>query len=45
MALALWLSQAVFGKNLLQALVGEQLVLPERGLAAPEPGLGRVLRR
>jgi intracellular septation protein len=29
MALALWLSQAVFGKNLLQALVGEQLVLPK----------------
>ena len=27
MALALWLSQAVFGKNLLQVLVGEQLVL------------------
>jgi intracellular septation protein len=29
MALALWLSQAMFGKNLLQALVGEQLVLPK----------------
>jgi intracellular septation protein len=29
MALALWLSQAVFGKNLLQVLVGEQLVLPK----------------
>jgi intracellular septation protein len=29
MALALWLSQAVFGKNLLQALVGEQLELPK----------------
>jgi intracellular septation protein len=29
MALALWLSQAFFGKNLLQALVGEQLVLPK----------------
>ena len=28
MALALWLSQTLFGKNLLQALVGEQLVLP-----------------
>jgi intracellular septation protein len=28
MALALWLSQAVFGKNLLQVLVGEQLELP-----------------
>lgn len=30
MALGLWLSQAVFGKNLLRALVGEQLELPER---------------
>jgi len=29
MALALWLSQSVFGKNLLQVLVGEQLVLPK----------------
>jgi intracellular septation protein len=29
MALALWLSQAAFGKNLLQVLVGEQLVLPK----------------
>lgn len=29
MALALWLSQAVWGKNLLQALVGQQLVLPK----------------
>ncbi len=29
MALALWLSQSLFGKNLLQALVGEQLVLPK----------------
>ena len=29
MALALWLSQVMFGKNLLQALVGEQLVLPK----------------
>lgn len=29
MALALWLSQAVFDKNLLQVLVGEQLVLPK----------------
>lgn len=29
MAAALWLSQAVFGKNLLQVLVGEQLVLPK----------------
>jgi intracellular septation protein len=29
MAIALWLSQAVFGKNLLQVLVGEQLVLPK----------------
>ena len=29
MALALWVSQAVFGKNLLQALVGEQIVLPK----------------
>ena len=28
MALALWISQAFFGKNLLQALVGEQLELP-----------------
>jgi intracellular septation protein len=28
MALALWLSQALFGKNLLQALVGEQMELP-----------------
>jgi intracellular septation protein len=28
MALALWVSQAFFGKNLLQALVGEQLELP-----------------
>ena len=29
MALALWLSQSLFGKNLLQMLVGEQLVLPK----------------
>jgi len=29
MALALWLSQAVFGKNLLQVLVGGQLELPK----------------
>ena len=29
MALALWLSQALFGKNLLQVLVGEQLELPK----------------
>jgi intracellular septation protein len=29
MALALWLSQALFGKNLLQVLVGQQLELPE----------------
>jgi len=29
MALALWASQAFFGKNLLQALVGEQLELPK----------------
>ena len=29
MALALWLSQRLFGKNLLQALVGEQLELPK----------------
>ncbi len=29
MALALWLSQALFGKNLLQALVGEQIELPQ----------------
>jgi intracellular septation protein len=29
MAVALWLSQALFGKNLLQVLVGEQLVLPK----------------
>ena len=29
MALALWLSQALFGKNLLQVLIGEQLVLPK----------------
>jgi intracellular septation protein len=28
MALALWVSQVFFGKNLLQALVGEQLELP-----------------
>jgi len=28
MALAFWLSQAIFGKNLLQALIGEQLELP-----------------
>ena len=28
MALALWISQAFFGKNLLQALVGEQIELP-----------------
>jgi len=28
MALAFWLSQALFGKNLLQALIGEQLELP-----------------
>ena len=28
MALALWVSQAFFGKNLLQTLVGEQLELP-----------------
>jgi intracellular septation protein len=28
MALALWVSQAFFGKNLLQALVGEQIELP-----------------
>jgi intracellular septation protein len=28
MALALWLSQALFGKNLLQALIGEQIELP-----------------
>jgi intracellular septation protein len=30
MAAALWLSQAVFGKNLLQVLVGSQLELPAR---------------
>ena len=30
MALALWLSQAVFKKNLLQALIGGQLELPKR---------------
>ena len=29
MALALWLSQALFGKNLLQVLIGEQLGLPK----------------
>ena len=29
MAVALWLSQSLFGKNLLQVLVGEQLVLPK----------------
>ena len=29
MALALWLSQALFGKNLLQALVGAQIELPQ----------------
>lgn len=29
MALALWVSQAFFGKNLLQALVGEQIELPQ----------------
>ena len=28
MALAFWISQAVFGKNLLQTLIGEQLDLP-----------------
>jgi len=28
MALAFWLSQAIWGKNLLQALIGEQLELP-----------------
>jgi intracellular septation protein len=44
MALAFWLSQAIFGKNLLQALIGEQLELPAVGLAPPEPGLGRLLR-
>lgn len=30
MGLALWLSQAVFGKNLLRALLGEQLKLPDK---------------
>jgi len=30
MALAFWLSQAVFRKNLLQALIGEQLELPPK---------------
>jgi intracellular septation protein len=30
MAVALWLSQSLFGKNLLQVLVGEQLVLPKQ---------------
>ena len=29
MALALWVSQALFGKNLLQVLIGEQLELPK----------------
>ena len=29
MSLAFWLSQAVFGKNLLKAMIGEQLQLPE----------------
>jgi intracellular septation protein len=29
MALALWLSQSIFKKNLLQALVGDQLALPK----------------
>ena len=29
MALALWVSQALFGKNLLQVLIGGQLELPE----------------
>jgi len=29
MAVALWLSQSLFDKNLLQVLVGEQLVLPK----------------
>lgn len=29
MALAFWLSQSVFGKNLLKAMIGEQLQLPE----------------
>ena len=42
---ALWISQAVFGKNLLQVLVGEQLELPKRRVAAAEPRLDRVLRR
>jgi intracellular septation protein len=30
MGLALWVSQAVFGKNLLRALLGEQLKLPDK---------------
>src|SRR5204862_6447009 len=29
MALALWLSQSLFGKNLLQVLIGQQLELPK----------------
>jgi intracellular septation protein len=30
MSFALWVSQAVFGKNLLRALLGAQLKLPDR---------------
>ena len=44
MGLAFWLSQLLFGKNLLRVLMGEQLQLPTQRLAAPELGLGRLLR-
>ena len=45
MGLALCVSQLVFGKNLLRVLLGAQLHLPSAGVAAPELGLDRVLRR
>ena len=43
MGVVLWASQALFGKNLLQALVGTQLGTARSGLAAPEHGLGDLL--
>ena len=45
MGLAFWLSQLLLRKNLLQALIGEQLELPDAGVAAAQLRVDRLLRR
>ena len=44
MGLSFWLSPLLFGKNLLRALMGEQMQLPDARVAPPELRLGGLLR-